>query len=259
MGIEGHAVLVCGGIAGIAGDLVAALGAAVPAVKQVARAARLRYVGQIDIVADLAGLRLVVLARISVDKGRFKRPACPDGIEGCRAGSSAAQIFFDHRFVPIIGSVSGLAGRPTHEVISVAGEGAFGQLYLLVKDRFDRLHRAAAAVGIEGDGIMVRLELRRVGDVRVDDRLLGQLVLSVVPAEEGVAGLGWVRREICAKGRTLLDLDWRLALAAFQRDRAGHSGERRGHQAEQQHSGEQERDDSFLHAFVLSIFVKSYM
>ena len=36
-------------------------------------------------------------------------------------------------------------------------------------------------------------------------------------------------------------------------------GERRGHQAEQQHSGQQERDDSFLHAFVLSIFVKSYI
>lgn len=36
-------------------------------------------------------------------------------------------------------------------------------------------------------------------------------------------------------------------------------GERRRHQAEQQHSGQQERDDSFLHAFVLSIFVKSYM
>ena len=167
---------------------------------------------------------------------------------------------FDYLFVPIIGSVSVTAGRPTHEVISVAGKGALGQLYLFVIGHIlQRLHRTAAAVGIEGDGIMVRLELRRVGDVRVDDRLLGQLVLSVVPAEEGVAGLGWVRREICAKGRTLLDLDWRLALAVFQRDRAGHSGKRRGHQAEQQHSGEQERDDSFLHAFVLSIFVKSYM
>ena len=191
MGIEGHAVLVCGGIAGIAGDLVAALGAAVPAVKQIARAARLRYVGQIDIVADFAGLCLVVLARISVDKGRFKRLACPDGIEGLHFSVAAVQPF-DYLLVLVIntGVVAAGAGRPAREVIAVAGKGALGQLYLFVIGHIlQRLHRAAAAVGIEGDGIMVRLELRRVGDVRVDDRLLRQLVLAVVPAAEGVAPL----------------------------------------------------------------------
>ena len=194
VGVEGQG----GGIRELVlvGDLSAALGCIIPAVKDPTGAGGVFDSGELG-AAVFPADEVVVLAYdasslnggrtfIVVVDGDRNGLALPGGVQGHRCALLGGQVLGGH------GTAGGTLGTaPTAEIITGTGEGARGQGDFLVIGGGDRIHSGAlAAVGVKGDGVGDGRPLGGEGDVLRDDRLRRQLGVVVEPAVKLVAFLG---------------------------------------------------------------------
>ena len=178
VGVEG--VLVGGGDLSGGGHLGPAYGGGVPAVQGVARAGNSGHaVGAVcPTVGDFSGR--VCRDPIVVDLQRHRvLVGRPVGVEGLVGGPLEVGVVYHIRS-------AGRGGVPAVKGISRPGGGGQGTVFLAGGDGFaGRIH--AAAVGVEGDLVLVGRPFGGIGHIPGGHGVLGH---AVAPAGEGIARLG---------------------------------------------------------------------
>ena len=194
VGVEGHG----GGVRELVlvGDLTAALGCVIPAVKDPTGAGGVLDGGVFG-AASLGIPDIVVVLTYDASSLNGSRPfivevdgdrnilTLPGGAQGERCALLIGQVLF-----------GGIV--PTGKIITGTGESTLGQGELLVIGGGDGVHGALAAVGVKGDGIGDGRPLGGEGDVLRDNRLRCQLGVVVEPATKQVTLLGALAGDPCA-------------------------------------------------------------
>ena len=196
VGVEGHGSGVSKLV--LVGDLSAALGCVIPAVKDPAGAGGVWDGGELGAAVFLAEVVVVLSYNASSLSGGSTFIVEVDGDRNGLTLPGGAQ---SDLAALLIGQVLCSCFVPTIEIITGTGEGTLRQGDFLIIGGGDGVHGALAAVGVKGDGVDDGRPLGGEGDVLGDDRLRRQLGVAVEPAVKLVALLSALAGDQCAADR----------------------------------------------------------